>query len=356
MEILDIATELSHEFGTPEHVKAGGGNTSAKDADTLWIKASGTTLADLTADSFVAMDRAKLAKLYDAKPPADAHAREAMVKDMMMAAVRPGVTGRPSVEAPLHNSFGSVFVVHTHPVLVNGMTCSKTRAEVCRELFPDDVWAGSVDPGYTMSMEVRRKVKEYVASRGHEPRAVFMENHGFVVAGDAADDVRGKYSEIMNVMAARYAEAGVSTVLKKVPDPSEEEIERVTVGLREVLGADAEGVAATGTFEVAAGPLTPDHIVYMKAYALAGEPTAEAVLAFRQRNGYMPRVISCGAGVFGVGTNQKNAETALELALDGALVVQLAGAFGGAQFMSDSARDFIDNWEVEAYRRKLAGA
>jgi rhamnose utilization protein RhaD (predicted bifunctional aldolase and dehydrogenase) len=48
----------------------------------------------------------------------------------------------------------------------------------------------------------------------------------------------------------------------------------------------------------------------------------------------------------------KQASLALELAKDGALVCQLAKAFGGIQFMTDRARLFIENWEVESYRQK----
>ena len=46
--LLDTITQLSHEFGSDEYVKAGGGNTSCKTDDTLWVKPSGTTLAALT--------------------------------------------------------------------------------------------------------------------------------------------------------------------------------------------------------------------------------------------------------------------------------------------------------------------
>ena len=39
-----------------------------------------------------------------------------------------------------------------------------------------------------------------------------------------------------------------------------------------------------------------------------------------------------------------------ELAQDGALVMQLAEAFGGINYMTDEQREFIENWEVESYR------
>ena len=61
-----------------------------------------------------------------------------------------------------------------------------------------------------------------------------------------------------------------------------------------------------------------------------------------------------GDRVYGVGNAQKNADLALELTQDGALVVQLAEAFGGINYMTDPQREFIENGEVESYRAKQA--
>ena len=89
MGILETITELSHVFGTAEYVKAGGGNTSCKNEQTLWVKPSGTTLLTLTPQTFVALDRKKLAELFQIKTPADASAREALVKEKMEKATLP---------------------------------------------------------------------------------------------------------------------------------------------------------------------------------------------------------------------------------------------------------------------------
>ena len=89
MDVLDTIAELSREYGGPEYVLGGGGNTSCKDETTLWIKPSGTKVKDMTRDSFVAMDRRKIGELYTIRPPKDAVEREKIVKDMMLAAVRP---------------------------------------------------------------------------------------------------------------------------------------------------------------------------------------------------------------------------------------------------------------------------
>ncbi len=60
--------------------------------------------------------------------------------------------------------------------------------------------------------------------------------------------------------------------------------------------------------------------------------------------------------MFGVGASATAARLALELAQDGALVQQLAQAFGGLHNLDKRASDFIENWEVEAYRRQQTGS
>ena len=53
--------EISKYYGSnKEYVIAGGGNTSFKDEETIWIKASGQSLAELTEEGLVALNREKL--------------------------------------------------------------------------------------------------------------------------------------------------------------------------------------------------------------------------------------------------------------------------------------------------------
>jgi len=162
MQDLKTIVELSHEFGTPEYVKGGGGNTSYKDESTLWVKPSGTTLAGLQEDTFVTLNRAKVNELYDVETPEEPYAREELVKNFMGEAVL-NEAGRPSVEAPLHNILETKFVVHTHALLVNGMTCAKDGEAVCKRLFPDALWVEYIDAGYTLCMVLKDRIDAYKA-------------------------------------------------------------------------------------------------------------------------------------------------------------------------------------------------
>jgi len=82
---------------------------------------------------------------------------------------------------------------------------------------------------------------------------------------------------------------------------------------------------------------------------------AENVAAYQEERGYSPKVVVAGDRIYGIGNSQKNADLALELAQDGALVLQLANAFSGINYMTDAQREFIENWEVESCREKQEG-
>lgn len=350
---LNAIVELSHEFGTPDYVRGVGGNTSVKTADTIWVKPSGTTLAGLTVDRLVPMDRARLQRLYELTPPAEAAAREALVRDEMASAVRPGATGRPSVEAPLHDTFTRRFVVHTHPALVNGLTCARDGEAAARELFPEAMWVPYVDPGYTLCMEIRRRLSA-VRGTPHEPSLVLLQNHGVFVAADTPDEIRVLYRHLMDTLRMAYEQRGVRPVWIPPPPIAPFEADALRAALRDALGPDGDASVIAGLFEVAAGPLSPDHIVYARSFPMTGPVTAANAAVYRAQHGFPPRVVVTPTAVVGIGPKPRVAELAMELAQDGAFVVRLTAAFGGPRYLDDAARRFIEQWEVESYRQSVA--
>jgi rhamnose utilization protein RhaD (predicted bifunctional aldolase and dehydrogenase) len=348
MTDLEIIVKLSHEFGSKDYVKGGGGNTSVKNETTLWVKPSGTTLSGLSTETFVAMNRAKINELYDAKTPSNPAFREELVKNLMAAAVENNA-GRPSVEAPLHNVFDAKFVVHTHPALVNGLTCSAGGEAACRNLFPEALWVEYIDPGYTLCMEVRQRIEQYRAANGKEPQLLVLQNHGIFISADTPEKIRSLYAHFMDTLKAEYSKAGIPQTLAIAETPASPETEEE---IKIVFGDDAAFISSSGIFVYAPGPITPDHLVYSKAFPFTRELTEANAEAYKKEHGYVPKVIVAGDRVYGIGNSQKNAELALELAQDGALVMQLSDAFGGINYMTDAQREFIENWEVESYRAK----
>ncbi|MCF7837391.1 MAG: class II aldolase/adducin family protein [Candidatus Marinimicrobia bacterium] len=354
-EMLEQIAALSHEFGGPEYVLGGGGNTSCKDAEFLWVKPSGTILSQLRPADFTALARAGIERLFTLAPPAEAAARESWVQEVMQAALAPGAAGRPSVEAPLHHALAARYVVHTHPAWINGLTCARDSATAAARLFPAALYVPYTDPGYTLSVAVRAALEAYRKRHGHEPRVVLLENHGVFIAADQPDDIRAAYAEIRAQLERAYTAAGVPPTLTVGPRPTPERLARLTDALQAELGPAAAVVLAEGPFQVAAGPLSPDHIVYQKSFPFVGEPTQQALRVFQAETGYAPRIVVLPDVVLALGPSEQSARLALALARDGARVLECTAAFGGVRYLSPAARRFIENWEVESYRRQVAG-
>ena len=199
------------------------------------------------------------------------------------------------------------------------------------------------------ALEVRQRIADYVSDKGREPALLVLQNHGIFIAADTDEEIRGLYTKVMDVLSNEYARASVSEMLEIEDAPESPETE---AQIKAVFGDDAAFVASSGMFGYAPGPITPDHLVYSKAFPFTGELSESGAAAYRNERGYAPKVIVAGSRVYGIGTSQKNADLALELAQDGALVMQLTDAFGGINYMTDAQREFIENWEVESYRAK----
>jgi rhamnose utilization protein RhaD (predicted bifunctional aldolase and dehydrogenase) len=200
---------------------------------------------------------------------------------------------------------------------------------------------------------VRDEVEKFKAEKGSEPSVIFLKNHGVFVAADEPEGIRALYGNIMTTLVAEYEKAGVSMEYSVGELASEDQVDKAGQAIRESMSGIADVVlSVSGPFEAYSGPISPDHIVYAYSYPLIGEPSAEAIKDFQAEHGYWPRIICFNGMVFGLGENERKAELALEMSQDGAFVTQLAEAFGGICYLTDRARDFIENWEVEAYRKK----
>ncbi len=379
-EGLACLVEFSHKYGSnPEFVLAGGGNTSFKTDEFLFIKGSGSSLSTIKPEQFVKMNRAALDAMWQKTYPIDEAEREAAVlSDMMDARCKGEEAKRPSVETLLHNLLKQQFVLHVHPALVNGLTCSKEGSEAMFRLFPDAIWVPSTKPGYILAAYCRKAVLEYVNTHNKTPNVIFLENHGIFFGADSVEELDKVVADVMDKLKA---------CVKREPDFSEVEVDRRRASLiapairmlysqtelcSVLFTANAEVInfsASREAFEPLYKSYSPDHIVYCKAYALYIEDKGdiEQIYAdikagfeeFETKRGYKPKIVIVqNIGMFSIGTTHKNAKVAAEVFMDMMKIAVYAEAFGGYNPMSDELIDFITNWEVESYRSKvsLAGA
>lgn len=367
MNAIEQLVAISRKYGADSrYVIAGGGNTSYKTADKLWVKASGHALATIGEDGFAVLDRNKLAPMGTKTYSADPAEREAQVKEDLASAC---ITRdrRPSVETSLHDCLDYAFVVHLHPTLVNGLMCSANAANVCDELFPEALYIEYTDPGYTLFKKVYDRLQAWKAAKGSQPQVIFLQNHGVFVGADTPQEIEAIYDGIIGRLEGRVK------ALPEGESPVCDCVTEVLPVIRQVLSRGGRGLK---TLQVTSNaltdwalenpglvkvPFTPDIIVYCKSeYLVLEADVTEAekqIEAYVERRGHTPKVLLVkGIGLIAVGDHAKNAGIITEVFLDAIKVAWYASSFGGAHGMEPSWIRFIDTWEVENYRRKVASA
>jgi rhamnose utilization protein RhaD (predicted bifunctional aldolase and dehydrogenase)/NAD(P)-dependent dehydrogenase (short-subunit alcohol dehydrogenase family) len=387
---LDQLVLLSRYFGSdPQMVLAGGGNTSVKVGDRLLVKGSGSALATIGREGFVAMDRPRLEALANASLPAEREPREAAYKQALLAArLEPERSQRPSVEALLHHLVPGRFVVHGHATVANALTCCSGGEALAREFLGNEVlWVPFVDPGFELARTLRAGLAAHQRAHGRAPRAVLMANHGILVAGDDPEVLRRNAEWLLETIARRIATAPAApwaaSPAQRRAD-ADAQVLAIAPTLRGLLaegptlpvvalddGEEALAFAASPAARAATaqGPLSPDQIVYCNSFPLwfeAADGVDEAALLgrlraaladHRARTGFPAKVVIVpGVGFFCAGDDVAGARNCRLLYLDAVRVMSGAARLGGVQALSEGHRRFIETWEVEAYRKQIARA
>lgn len=373
VEGMEKLVEMSNRYGSDSaYVLAGGGNTSVKEDDVMYVKASGTSLATIKAEGFVAMDQEELLAMFEAEYPKEDDAREAEALADMMTARLPGEESkRPSVECLLHAAIPYKYVLHTHPALVNGLTCSVDGEKVCKELLGEDVlWIPLTKPGYILGKVAYDEFEAWSKEHDTVPHIMMLQNHGIFVSADTVEEVDALMKKVMDKLGA---------VANKTLDESETTFDKNAVttlapALRMLYDQSGKSVALFHTSkgiveftedealkEIISQPFTPDHIVYCKDQPLFltgtedSKALAEAFGAYVEKNGYAPKIVMVeGLGYFALGNTYKEASTAKEVWVDALKIAVFAEQFGGTLTLPRDFTEFILNWEIESYRQKVA--
>lgn len=371
--IQDII-KISQFYGkNPEMVIAGGGNTSYKNDEKIWVKASGFSLATIGEEGFAVLDRKKLSIISEKTYSSDSFERERQIKDDLADAT---ITKdrRPSVETSMHDAIGFPFVVHLHPTKVNGLMCGNNVVADLKTLFGDDVlYIPYIDPGYILFKEVEKQIGIFKAAKGKEPQIIFLQNHGIFVGANSTQEIETIYNQVFAKIDTAIKTPLVEEVLPIRNDVAEfvpairmmvskEEIKTLKLRNNAVV---ANFVKDAASYQKVAKPFSPDLIVYCKSKYIFIENTetaqgllAEAqtkIEAFITENGYNPKVILLkGIGMLAVGDHAAQCDTILDVFEDAMKISWLSESFGGQHFMTAEQIQFIDTWEVENYRRKIA--
>ena len=384
----------------------GGGNTSSKttlkdfrgrEILVMWVKASGSDLANATAKNFTAL------RMEDVFPLIE---RESMSDEEMVAYLTQCMVDskhpRMSIETLLHAFLPYKHVDHTHPDGAIGLCCADNGKEIAKQIYGDRfVWVPYVRPGFTLSRMIAHAVRA-----NPKCELVLMEKHGLVTWGETSESCYRKtlaiIQEAEDFISKRVNALGAKLFggekHARLPDeqrrPAAAKILPLIRGLcgrqkRTILTFDDAGDVSRFINSADApklsqvGAACPDHLVHTKRTPLyidwnpaSGDADglatklktgiakyAEEYAAYFKRNSGSgdtmndpyPRVILIpGVGMVTTGKSKTMADVSAALYRRAVSVMCGATALGKFVSLSEKESFDVEYWPLELYKLTLA--
>lgn len=250
----DSISQFCAELGQdPLLVQGAGGNVSWKDGDTLWIKGSGTWLANAkVADIFVPVDLQKITS-------AISQGNFSVIPELTTSS-----NFHPSIETILHALLPQKIVIHLHAINLLTLLVNKDAKNIIEKISKNlDLRSSFIEyfkPGAELAqaIDVAMKAQEGI-------QILFLKNHGIVVGGNSILGLRSILREVLNSCSTMMAfePMKVAARLPKVPAKAKE-------AYRAIEDMDIQQLAQNSLFFnrlESDWALYPDHVVFLGSRA-----------------------------------------------------------------------------------------
>lgn len=332
---FEALRRLSARIGNdPWLTQAAGGNTSIKDGDVLWIKASGTWLAHAAErDIMVPVSMPPLlATVADDKPEAEqAH--------LFTVANLNGTGLRPSIETTVHALLPQRVVIHVHCVDTIALAVRAEPLPVLNELLKGLNWAHV--PYCRPGLPLAKGIARHSAQR---PDVIVLGNHGLVVAAETVEAADAVLAD---------AKVRLAQPSRNAPAPSLEALSDLAGGAyRLPASTEAHAVACDPVSLTAAagGSLYPDHVIFLGIGAVVARDGEDAN-AVSARLGNQPvAILFPGRGVLMRKAASPAADAMARCLAD---VTSRVPAEMPLRYLTADENAALLNWDAEKYRQKL---
>ena len=334
-DITDLRLMSSRIGRDPSLIQGSGGNTSIKDGNVLWVKASGTWLAD--------------ASEQDIMVPIDLRAAQRMTEtgnDNFINARLHG-TLRPSIETSLHCQLNHKIVVHVHSVNAIASNVQQGAKKRLLNQLKEINWRyiPYAKPGVSLTAEVIRVLNEEPGN----PSLLVLENHGLVLGGETCASVEALLSNVeskLHITERATVKPNISHLETAIENLDGWRLPAFTDIHRIALDSNAIKVATSGV-------LIPDHAVFLEKKVPVCESSADVKstlekyqYTFREQADWM---IVRGIGVILSEKIDAVGEDHLRgLAMIGLKIPHEATI----KYIDKHAAEDLRSWEAERYRKK----
>lgn len=325
--------------GNPWQVQGAGGNTSLKQDGAMWIKASGTWLADArTRDIMVPVDAHAMARAVANREPRSEDVPSFMVEAENLSGLR------ASIETSVHAILDWPVVLHTHCVATIAIAVRRDAKRIISDRLrgQDPVFVPYAKPGIELANAILSRVRP-------ESRVLVLGNHGLVVCGNTvreAEDLLLKVSGMLEPTRENIALSGSIEAFEKILEGSDwcpvTHPATHAIAFDETLLKLAEGAT-----------LYPDHLVFLGPGTVVAQPGENPDVAAKRSardRAAQKLVIVPGKGV-AIPLHATRSMIAMANAIGDVLVRVETGA--AINRLSETEEDALINWDAEKHRQAL---
>ncbi|MCK1337957.1 class II aldolase [Bradyrhizobium sp. 38] len=331
-DLLALAARLGRD---PLLIQGPGGNISLKRDGVMWVKASGTWMAEaMERRILIPIDVAAVLDGLAAGDPACETCEQFMRRDLS------DLTLRPSIETTLHAVMPQRVVVHVHCVETIASACLSDAAE--RLAAPLSRLNWSFVPYVRPGASLGRAMAKHLDARTN---VVVLGKHGLVVAADSVAEAERLRADVSQRLAR---------TARIVPAPDRERLQAVASDGYSIPDDGSWHAIATDPVNLSAarsGSLYPDHVVFLGPGIVTTEARERAVDATRRcgRIG-VPLVVVPGAGILVHEAATPAARALIRCLAD--VTSRLETGNPIAPLSVDEEAQLL-NWDPEKYRRSL---
>jgi rhamnose utilization protein RhaD (predicted bifunctional aldolase and dehydrogenase) len=330
--------ELSASLGVnPLRTQGAGGNTSIKCDGVMWIKASGTWLADALAQDV--MTPVRLDPLRRAIAEGDERAAAA-VEFVDLTLSSNGL--RPSIETSVHAVIPALVVIHIHCVNTIALAVRCDGEALVRErLRPHaDVVSAFVPyrkPGLPLALAISERLTK-------DTNIFVLANHGLVVAGETVAEVADRTTRVCDAFSALARTAPQADTQKLALI-----VERTDYRLPQDSAAHAVALDPKSLAIASRGSLYPDHVVFLGPGFATGTTVGNRLRAPDCHRPF-PMLALPGLGVVLHRSTSNGADAMARCLADVAARIPEDAPI--CVLTAVEERELI-NWEAETYRQSL---
>ena len=373
---LQMRVYTSQLLGQSEDlVLHGGGNTSYKDADTLYVKGSGWNLIDIEEPGFSPVDLAVLQEMATRNELSDSQ----MVKEQRTALRNPDAPN-PSIEAILHAIIPFAFVDHTHTDAIVTISNTPNGKAKLEEIYGKNILIiDYVMPGFILAKEIYEKTQ---GVDWKDLESIILLNHGLFTFHD---DAKTSYEKHINLVTKAEVYITENTLLPTRCDTklemTQDYLDALSDEVAKLRGCDITTIVLDTpeacTLSVLPhleniiieGELTPEHVIRIKPFpaVISGDINMSLQSFIDQYQHYFdsnansehicldlaPRyaiIRDFGAVVFG--KDEKEAKIIADIVNHNIKAMLIAEQLGGWKSLAQKDIFAMEYWELEQAKLK----